>query len=79
MDKRIPLREKGRKVTVNQRVVEKIFQIFINFTVGIFFFMFTSVGMPDNFNMIIAPVKKFLYINGFGGTWNDIDYFNRFL
>ena len=29
--------------------------------------MVTSVGMPDNFNMIIAPVKKFLYINGFGG------------
>ena len=67
MDKRIPLREKGRKVTVNQRVVGKIFQIFITFTVGIFFSMFRSVGMPDNLNMIIPPVKKFLYINGFGG------------
>ncbi len=34
---------------------------------GIFFSMFRSVGMPDNLNMIIPPVKKFLYINGFGG------------
>ena len=29
--------------------------------------MFPSVGIPYNFSMIISPVKKFLYINGFGG------------
>ena len=35
--------------------------------------MFRSVGMPDNFNMIIPPVKKFLYINGFGGIQDRFD------
>ena len=45
---------------------------------GIFFSMFRSVGMPDNLNMIIPPVKKFLYINGFGGTQNDSGPLSRF-
>ena len=35
--------------------------------------MFRSVGMPDNFSMIISPVKKFLYINGFGGMGDRFD------
>ena len=45
---------------------------------GLFFFMFRSVGIPDNFSMIISTVKKFRYIIGFGGIQNDIGCLDGF-